>query len=366
MSDDLLRGLREGGYARTTARWKGLLPGLTHGGTSPRRLLNLVWLFVRSTTGLLLGRRDRVVIVRSTPPLLHLPVVTLCRWRGMRCVFWLMDYHPVIEERLWGQRALLRPLVGWLDSWDRHELAAFAPVVVLDEAMAELVRERNPRAKVLVHPTWGAALPRAIHGGPAAGAQGVAAHDVVVFAYLGNFGQGHGWATLAACIRSTARRRAVRLLTVGVPEAAEPAFATLANEVGCEWERHPRMPFIAAATLLRERGATWGCVAMRGDLAGCLSPSKFSGYLAAGVPLLYAGPPKTNAWQVCARFGGGVALNDSAEPAEVARAVVELADRDVWRRAIKGAERAREYFESFDGGTLAKLITSVGGCNDGE
>lgn len=355
MADSLLQELRSGDSVKTR-QWKGLVPGRNQGGLSPRRVLNLCWLLLRASIGLALGPSDRVVIIRSTPPLLHLPVGAICRWRGIRCVFWLMDYHPEIERRLWGRRRWLSPLLKWLDRWDRRALAGFSRIVVLDDAMANLVRERCPQARVSMHPTWG---PRTMGGADEDGRGSFKSgneSDPVVFAYLGNLGLGHDWTTLEACIRAVAARRPVRLLTVGLPVAAEPFFAMLSGELGCEWERHPRMPFVRAAALLRERGAHWGCVAMRGDLGGCLSPSKFSGYLSAGLPLLYAGPPKTNAWKVCVEFGGGVSLADGATQEEVGRAADQLADPSAWAKAAKGMLSARAHFESFGGDTLAAMI----------
>lgn len=347
MSDDLLASLRRADPTLVTRHWRGLFPGLTSGGTSPLRLLNLGWLALRSCFGILFGSTNRVVIIRSTPPLLHLPVALLCRWRHLRCVFWLMDYHPVIEQRLLGQRRWLKPLLHVLDYWDRRELRGFHLIVVLDQAMAELVRTRNRAARVVVHPTWGILLPpSSLEPSPAE----------ITFAYLGNFGQGHGWSNLAVCIRETARLCPVRLLSIGVPASAEPAFAALAKETNAKWEKHPRKDFGRAVAFLRERGATWGCVTMKTELAGCLSPSKFSGYLAAGVPLLYAGPPKTNAWQVCAEFGGGLALEDAAGAEAIARTAAQLASAAAQSRATAGVVRARKYFDAFSGETLAGCI----------
>jgi hypothetical protein len=148
------------------------------------------------------------------------------------------------------------------------------------------------------------------------------------------------------------------LLCIGVPESAEPAFEALARETNAELEKHPRMEFTRAAALLRSRGATWGCVAMKSELAGCLSPSKFSGYLAAGVPLLYVGPPRTNAWQVCETFGGGLALEEAAGAEAIARAAALLASDTAPAHAAAGAARAREHFDTFTGKTLADLILS--------
>lgn len=367
MSAQLLLALKTGGYAERTKQWKGVLPGLMRGGLSPRRLINLGWLGLRSLLGLLFVSRHTVVVIRSTPPLLHLVVAMLCRRRGIPCVFWLMDYHPVLEQRLWGGRRWMRALLGWLDRWDRRALASFSRVVVLDEAMAELVRQRNPAARVVIHPTWGSAAkpPSPVEGaslslradGPVANGPG-GATERVVFAYLGSFGLGHDWEALAACIREVAKRRAVGLLTIGVPGAAEPLFEKLAREIGAVWEKHPRMAFEQAAALLREGGAAWGCVTMRADLAGCLSPSKFSGYLAAGVPLLYCGPEKTNAWSVCSRFGGGVSLGSGASADEFARVAGALSDAAVLESAREGALKARAYFDSFNGETLARMIAA--------
>lgn len=48
-------------------------------------------------------------------------------------------------------------------------------------------------------------------------------------------------------------------------------------------------------------------------LAGVLSPSKFSGYLSFGLPILNIGPSGTNADYACSNFKAGVSLNAVSE-----------------------------------------------------
>ena len=153
MVGDLRRGLENQGFE--VRHLHGPFQSVPRGGLQVWRLANALFMLLRLPLVLIFGRRFDFVVVRSTPPLLHLLAATLCRFLRIPCVFWLMDYHPELEQRIWGERAFIGPCLRGLDAWDRWALSKFESVVVLDEAMDTLVQSRAPAVQTIVHPTWG-------------------------------------------------------------------------------------------------------------------------------------------------------------------------------------------------------------------
>jgi glycosyltransferase involved in cell wall biosynthesis len=84
-------------------------------------------------------------------------------------------------------------------------------------------------------------------------------------------------------------------------------------------------------------------VTLADGLAGLLVPSKIYGALAAGVPVLYVGPPAGRVFRAVTEGGAGRAVRNG-DAASLARAVAELADDPSERTAC--ATRARALFDA--------------------
>lgn len=351
MVGDLKSGLRARGYGVT--QLAGLFQRIPHGGFRMKRLCNALWMLLALPFSLFAARNVNFVVVRSTPPLLHLPVASLCHLFKLPCVFWLMDAHPEIEQRLWRGRPVLSTMVGVFTAWERRVLSSFSLVVVLDQAMQELVQKKCSGLKTMIHPTWGTPLDKVASG---ASTRETGKEDVLRLAYVGNFGRGHLWETMVRLVELAARKKHVRIIAIGVPDGAGRNFEELSSITNVEVVLHPRQRFHEVVELLKAEAVDYGCVAMRGDLVGCLSPSKFSSYLEAGVPLLYIGPEKTNAWRVCAQFGGGIHISEDASDEDCGKAVLSLLSATHMKKCSADALRARDFYRSFDGESLAEMI----------
>ena len=72
-----------------------------------------------------------------------------------------------------------------------------------------------------------------------------------------------------------------------------------------------------------------------------MSPSKFSGYLSFGLPILNIGPSGTNADYACSNFKAGVSLNEVSEIYGVAEL---LLNAETQPRLAKNARKTLEYF----------------------
>ena len=139
----------------------------------------------------LLASRGDVVVAKTDPPMISVPVMFAARLRGARRVNWLQDLFPEVATAL-GMRlggALVRGTLAWMRN---RSLRAADVNVVLGSRMEVLVARLAPRVPVRVVPNWSptadiAPLPRAAN--PLA----VQWHmkDRFVVGYSGNLGRAH-------------------------------------------------------------------------------------------------------------------------------------------------------------------------------
>ena len=99
-----------------------------------------------------------------------------------------------------------------------------------------------------------------------------------------------------------------------------------------------------------------GIVLLAEASGGLVSPSKFSGYINFGLPLIYLGPAATNTARVCAQFAGGFWLPTNASTAEVEQVAESLLAPGSLEAARGGARAASSYFAAFDGRSLARAL----------
>ena len=166
------------------------------------------------------------------------------------------------------------------------------------------------------------------------------------------------WEIMVRVIESLSENLPVHILAIGIPPGVEADFLSLSRLANVTVEVLPRLPFEEVIAALQKRQVDYGCVAMRSELKGCLSPSKFSSYVEAEVPILYIGPEKTNTWKVCVDFDGGVWLAERPSKRDFASAISNIRSERFHQQVQSGLLRAKTYFRSFNGDTLAQAITS--------
>jgi colanic acid biosynthesis glycosyl transferase WcaI len=329
----------------------GLFTTYRPGGLHPERLLNLAWVYLRVAFHLAFSRPDGV-LVRTTPPGVQLWTVWWARFRDVPVYCWLMDYHPEMEARQLEKRGhagaarLLRRI-------DARLMPRFAGIVTLDRAMAELARKRAAQVEVLEHPTWttsgaGALAPVEYPPGSDAG--------TLRLAYSGNLGAAHNLSILKSLLEELARRRAVELYVVGASPSGEQRFRRVAEPAGIRVVTHARVSFARLRELYHQWRIDAGVVLLAEESAGLVSPSKFSGYINFGIPLIYVGPAGTNTEVVCTRFGGGFWLTDDASAELIAEIAGILLDAERLRYAAAGARAAASHFSNLNSESLADLL----------
>ena len=91
-------------------------------------------------------------------------------------------------------------------------------------------------------------------------------------------------------------------------------------------------------------------------MAGLVSPSKFSGYINFGLPIVYLGPADTNSAEVCTRFHGGFWIPEDGSGEEIAAVAAALADPHRLASAATGARVAAANLAELNGDSLAELL----------
>lgn len=183
--------------------------------------------------------------------------------------------------------------------------------------------------------------------------------QILRLAYLGNLGRAHDVPMLSDFLKACSQEVEVEIGFIGTTEAAIAPLRQLAPHHRFRLEIHPPIAFEKLGDVLPTMKFHYGLVSFSNQFLGLLSPSKFSGYLAAGLPIIYLGAPGTNAAIVCERFGGGFRFDRSALTGEVWRTSLE---RILWQREAStlkaNVELARKFFEQYDGDYLARQIVS--------
>jgi hypothetical protein len=329
----------------------GIFTTYEPGGLRPRRLANLAAVYARVAWLLLFNRPD-VVLVRTTPPGIQLWTVWWARFRRVPVFCWLMDYHPEMEARQLERRGYAG-VARLLRRLDAALMPRFAAIITLDRAMAVLARLRAGGVDVLEHPTWTTSGPAALtpvdyqpgqSGGP------------LRLAYSGNLGAAHDLSTLELLLGALVRQRPVWLYIIGASAEGEERFRRLAAKLALPVEYHPRVSFTALRELYHQWRIDAGVVLLANESAGLVSPSKFSGYINFGLPLVYLGPPDTNTAEVCTRFGGGFWIPDHAGADAVAVLAAALLDGPQLARAAVGARAAAAHFAGLNHESLAELL----------
>jgi hypothetical protein len=329
----------------------GLFPTYRPGGFRPKRIANLIWVYLRVALHLLISRPD-AVLVRTSPPGVQLWTVW---WAGLRRIptfCWLMDYHPEIEARQLEKKGspMLARLLRRIDA---DLMPRFAAIIALDRAMASQARMRAAGAEVVQYPTW--ATNRTTPDLAVSYTPG-GERTTLRLAYSGNLGVAHDLSVLTQLLRRIVQSRPVSLLVVGASAVGEERFRQLGANLGMAVEVKPRIPFAELRALYEERKIDAGVVLLSAESAGLVSPSKFSGYINFGIPLIYLGPADTNTAEVCIRFGGGFWISTEVGAEKIDGAVAALLDPERMAAAAAGARAAAKYFAALNSGPLADLL----------
>ncbi|MDO8264237.1 MAG: glycosyltransferase family 4 protein [Gallionella sp.] len=265
-----------------------------------------------------------VVVAKTDPPLISVPVSWVTRWRGARLVNWLQDVFPEVAVEL-GVKALGGRLGGWVCHLRDNSLRAAMMNVVLGERMAERVRARGIDAgKVRVISNWAdgeAITPIPAEANPLRAEWNLIGKFVVM--YSGNMGRGHEFETIlgaAALLQADAR---FVFLFVGGGNQRGPLGSEVARRGLTNVQFRPYQPREQLGLSLTVGDVH--LISLRPELEGLIVPSKFYGVLAAGRPVVFVGAPDGEIARQVGQADCGVAV-EQGDARGLAAGLVRLAD----------------------------------------
>jgi glycosyltransferase involved in cell wall biosynthesis len=279
-----------------------------------------------------------VFVTKTDPPMLKVLGPLLARLTGAQAVHWAQDLYPEVAAEV-GVIANDGLPARALRRLSTAALRGHAHVVAVGRCMQERLTEDRGLApdRVSVVPNW---PPAAVDAVPHDDNPFRAEHDLddrFVVMYSGNMGLAHPFdAVLDAAAALAAERPEVLFLLVG----EGPRKADLRRQVRRRALSNVRfLPFQPRERLDQSLSAAdLHLVTMRPELEGLVVPSKLYGALGAGRPVLFLGPPGSEAARVVEEHDCGDVLPtpSGGALADAIRNWHEAPDR--WAAA---AERAR-------------------------
>lgn len=255
------------------------------------RALDYVSFYATSLFKLLrLLRPGDVVVAKTDPPLISVPVRWVARKRGARTVNWLQDVFPEVAAAL--GVALGRGALGRLLSWFRNaSLRGASANVVLGRLMRDRVVALGvDPGKVLVIPNWAdgsAIIPVPAKANPLRAEWGLG--DGFVVGYSGNMGRAHEFQTILDAAAELRGEADIFFLFIG-GGAQKAMVAEASAERGLS--NLMFKPYQPRARLDQSLGAAdVHLVSLQPALEGLIVPSKFYGIAAAGRPTIFIGDP---------------------------------------------------------------------------
>jgi colanic acid biosynthesis glycosyl transferase WcaI len=249
--------------------------------------------FYRSSRRRLIGlaRPGDLIVAKTDPPLLSLPVVAAARRRGAGLINWLQDLYPEVAVAL-GVPLLRGPSGQQLARRRNRSLQAAEANVVVGELMADKLAALGVApARIHVIPNWcndAELRPLPPADNPLRQAWGF--QDKFVFGYSGNLGRAHEFDTVLAAAASLRDDFRFVFLMIGGGKLYDELRSAVEREGLAGTFRF--MPYQPRDTLAQSLGvcdAHW--VSLNPKLEGLIVPSKFYGIAAAGRPIVMIGDP---------------------------------------------------------------------------
>jgi glycosyltransferase involved in cell wall biosynthesis len=290
-------------------------------GSSAGRLTDYFTFYLGAAWKLLALRRHDVVMALTTPPLIGLLALTLCRLKAMKFCALVQDVYPDVGVAL-GTFKEGSPATRVLDCLNRLILTRADRIIVLGECMRERVAAkagRNADGRIDVIHNWadGEKIHPLLEGERNTFAEEHDLGERFVVQFSGNMGRVNDFDTPLEAARILRDRKDILFLFIG--DGAK------AGEIEEYVRRHDLrnvrlLPYQPRETLLYSLAAGDAhLVTLAQGLAGLSVPSKTYGILAAGRPVLFVGDPRSDIARLVAehRCGEVVATGDAARLAEV-------------------------------------------------
>jgi len=290
-----------------------------------------------------LARPGDLIVAKTDPPLLSVPVMSAARKTGAGFINWLQDLYPEVAAAL-GVPLIRGPVAHQLARWRDRSLQAAEANIVVGELMAEKLAALGVApARTHVIPNWcndAEMRPVPCKDNPLRRAWGL--QDKFVFGYSGNLGRAHEFATvLSAAAQLCDDRRVVFLMIGGGRRYEELRHAAEDQGLAGAFRFLPYQPRDSLPQSLGASDAHW--VSLNPKLEGLIVPSKFYGIAAAGRPMVMIGDPDGELGRLIAAQSCGFVVKPGDTDALVG-ALLQLANEP--DTAAQMGTRARQMLET--------------------
>lgn len=290
---------------------------------SARMVDYLSFYLFASLTLALRARRGDIIVAKTDPPLISVPIALIAFLRGARLVNWAQDVYPEVAERK--QVRVARGFPGAILRILRDlSLRAAVVNVVLGERMARETRSHSGAgARIEVVHNWAdgdAIAPIEPASNPLRTAWGLTGKFVVE--YSGNMGQVHEFKTIVEAAQQLADRPEIVFLFIG------GGFYRVWLEGEARARNLPNMlfkPYQPREQLSESLGvADVHLISLLPAMEGLVVPSKIYGILACGRPTLNIGDPAGEVAEILDSAKAGFSVPPDDSPM-LAKRILEIA-----------------------------------------
>jgi len=295
-------------------------------------------------------RRGDVVVFKTDPPLLSVPLGVAARMRGAVIVNWLQDIFPETAQAL-GMKMAGSLLGSILKQLRNRSLQKAAITVVIGKRMAEYVAACGVAQERIVEiPNFcddNAIQPRNFLKNPLRAAWGLT-HQDFVLGYSGNLGRAHDLRTILGAAEALKAYTDIKFLFIGGGQLRQTLEVEVRARGLASVILQPYQPREQLELSLCVPDVHW--VSLRPQLEGFILPSKLYGIAAAGRPVLMIGDPQGEIGRIVSEHGMGTVVPIGAAETLASRILS-------WKRTpglIDGmGQRARSYIDNSASRALA-------------
>lgn len=237
---------------------------------------------------------DDIVVVKTDPPLLSVPLGFLLRVKRAKQVNWLQDIYPETAAKL--ELAVFDGPLGKFLSWVRNRSLQRSHLnIAIGEIMAELLLDMGiPYQKIRIIPNFvddQVVKPTDPENNPVRKGWGFRESDFVI-GYSGNLGRAHELDTiLAAAERLQADGyEKIKFLFIGGGHLHKILKEERAQRKLKNLFIKPYQPFDMIRYSMTAADVHW--LSLKPELEGLIVPSKFYSAAASGRPVVMIGDPK--------------------------------------------------------------------------
>jgi len=252
-------------------------------------------------------RAGDIVVAKTDPPLVSVPVSILSRWRRAHLINWLQDVFPEVAQHLGGHAipGFMASLLAWLRN---KSLNSAAMNVVIGQRMKEhIIGCGIDPQSVTVIENWSDS--EFISPMPASASElraQLGLQEKVVVGYSGNMGRAHEYETILNAATALRDDKEVCFLMIGGGVGMQQLKAAVAN---AGLENFIFLPYQPREMLGDSMAAAdIHLISLLPTLEGLIVPSKFYGILAAGRPTIAIGDEDGEIARVVKREQCGTAV----------------------------------------------------------